>query len=88
MVNFNETVLDTSMSFGIKIDKQSVTWSDNVGLYVTDRHKMCFNNETCLLFPDQGFFKRETERSVLPHAVGCQSPSHNSDYMSILKGIL
>lgn len=74
------------MSFGIKINKESVTWSDNVGLDIAERHKMCFDNETCLIFPDQGFFKRETERSVLPHAVGCQLPSHNSHYMLILKG--
>ena len=61
----------------IKIGKQSVTWGhDHI------------DKETCLKFPEYGFFKRQSERSVLPHAIGCQPPSHNDAYMLVLQGNL
>ena len=57
---------------GIHIGKDAITWGDW--------------NEKCMIFPNGGFFKRENEKFVLPHAIGCQSPAFNSAYDLILKG--
>ena len=78
LANINDTLL------GIYIGKDAITWGDNynsagtldVGLW----------DEECMLFPDGAFFKRENERFVLPHAIGCQSPTNYLDYRSILQG--
>ena len=41
---------------------------------------------SCLVFPRWGFFRRPNEPSVLPHAIGCQSPSPVWNYMLVLLG--
>ena len=30
---------------------------------------------SCSIVPENGFFKRSNEQSVLPHAIGCQLPT-------------
>ena len=62
---------------GVKIGPDSIT----AGGFHLDK-------ETCLEFPDYGFFKRKNERWVLPYAIGCQSPTANSNYTSVLLGLL
>ena len=59
----------------VKIGKESVTWGD---LY-DDLTKI-----TCLKY---GFIKRQSEQSVLPHAIGCKPPSENWEYISVLRGL-
>ena len=62
---------------GVKIGPDSITWG---GFH--------FDKETCLEIPNAGFFKRKNERWVLPYAVGCQSPTDNWNYTSVLLGLL
>ena len=69
----------------VRIGKESITWGDKFSLEhsgeIMDRW-----GEKCLVVPEQGFFKRPNERFVLPHAIGCQSPTDYRDYISILQG--
>ena len=58
-------------------------------LAIADRHFAAttkIDPNTCLRFPRNGFYKRSNEKSVLPHAIGCQRPSHYWDYQSVLEG--
>ena len=57
------------------IGENSITWGDDVR-----------DSYTCLMFPENGYYRRENEQSKLPHAIGCQSPMTVSDYQSILQG--
>ena len=79
MINVNDP-------FGyVRIGKESITWGDKFAL----EHPGEIRNQSggkCLIVPEQGFFKRPNERFVLPHAIGCQSPTDNHDYISILQG--
>ena len=59
----------------VKISKDSITWGG-------EKRDM----KTCLTFPEYGFYKRSNEKSVLPHAIGCQRPSATSNYGSVLLG--
>ena len=61
----------------VKIGPDSITWGG-----------LDLDKETCLTFPEYGFFKRKNERWVLPYAVGCQSPTDNWNYTSVLQGLL
>ena len=60
---------------GVKIGQDSITWG-----------KEERDPKTCLTFPQHGFYKRSNEKSVLPHAIGCQRPSATWDYRSVLEG--
>ena len=59
----------------IQIGRDSITWG---GWF--------FDKEICLFLRNDGFYKRKNETFVLPHAVGCQVPTLNEEYVSILKG--
>ena len=61
----------------ILIEKDSITWGYNVW----ERFPVCKR------FPEKGFFRRESELRVLPHAIGCQSPMSVKEYQLILKGL-
>ena len=60
---------------GVQIGQDSITWG-----------KEERDSKTCLTFPQNGFYKRSNEKSVLPHAIGCQRPSTFWDYRSVLEG--
>ena len=62
---------------GIQIKQDSLIWGGEFQ-----------DEETCLWLPWNGFFKRENESFVLPHAVGCQTPTLTSDYVHSLKGFV
>ena len=57
----------------ILIGRDSITWGNNIA-------------ESCLSFPESGYYRRKNEQRVLPHAIGCQSPMYVSDYQLILQG--
>ena len=57
------------------INEDSITWG-----------RKELDQETCLVFRQNGFFKRPNQSSVLPHAIGCQSPSTLSQYKQVLRG--
>ena len=57
------------------INEDSITWGEDE-----------LDEETCLVFPKNGFFKLPNQSSVLPHAIGCQSPSTLSQYKQVLRG--
>ena len=76
----NISVTNRLVNFGeellfVNISKDSITWGEEE-----------IDPNTCLRFPRNGFYKRSNEKSVLPHAIGCQRPSDNSDYRSVLIG--
>ena len=79
LANVNDTLLSTY------IGQNAITWGKNYD--VTGAVKDIWNGK-CMLFPDGGFFKRENERFVLPHAIGCQPPTNNYEYDLILQGIV
>lgn len=66
---------DYSDFLDLKINEDSITWGEDK-----------LDEETCLVFPENGFFKRPDQSSVLPHAIGCQSPSTLSQYKQVLRG--
>ena len=60
----------------IEITEDSVTWGGKNN-----------NKENCtFIFPEEGFYRRSNEQSVLPHAIGCQPPSYNYFYRLLLQG--
>ena len=59
----------------MKINEDSITWGDD--------H---LDTDTCLVFPEFGFFRRLNESSVLPHVIGCQLPSTSDQYEQLLLG--
>ena len=78
LANVNDTVI------GVRIGRESITSGSEHQLYQTGKMGNDENGE-CLAFPLNGYFKRENERFVLPHAIGCQSPVLNLEYALVLK---
>ena len=72
MANVDETLL------GVRIGKNSITWGD----LIEDN----YDGEACLPISKYGFYKRQNEPFVLPYAVGCQPPTFNHKYSSLLTG--
>ena len=70
----------------VQIGKKSITWGGDDFYLKYSGEIEEQRGEKCLVVPEQGFFKRPNERFVLPHAIGCQSPTENRDYISILQG--
>ena len=70
-----ETNSLSTRELGISTNKNSVTWG---GYY--------FDEELCMEIPRAGYFRRDNEQAVLPHAIGCQAPTHLDEYITILKG--
>ena len=60
---------------GFSISKNSVTWGGS-----------SFDSTLCMDIPRVGYYRRDHEQAVLPHAIGCQVPTRPDDYISILKG--
>ena len=58
--------------------KNSITWGN-----LKDQN---FDGEACLPISEYGFYKRQNEPFVLPYAVGCQAPTLNHNYSSVLQG--
>ena len=90
MIDVNDAVVYTNIpNIGIlyvRIGQESITWGDNkFDLERSGEIKERWGTK-CLIVPEHGFFKRPNERFVLPHAIGCQSPTQNQDYISILQG--
>ena len=77
LINFGESLGDTFSD--IEITKDSVTLGERE-----------LNIDNCsFTFPERGYYRRSNERSVLPHAIGCQPPSFNwgmGGYGSVLLG--
>jgi len=93
LANLNDTLLATGFSAWIKIGESSLTWEGQT----TDLN--CLNScpeknweeylncrDKCIL-RQCGVFRRADEQLVLPHAIGCQSPTYNGDYSQVLKGL-
>ena len=71
----------------VLIGEESITWGDIT--FELERYSGEIKERLgrkCFIFPEYGLFKRPNERFVLPHAIGCQSPTDNDDYISILQG--
>ena len=66
---------DIERRLGISISKNSVTWGGS-----------SFDETLCMDIPRFGYYKRDHEQAVLPHAIGCQAPTRPDEYISILKG--
>ena len=81
LANVNDTLLD------VKIGKDSITW-DNESADTFRKGYLSYTSDgmKCILFPENGFFKRSNEATVLPHAIGCQTPTDNSHYKVKLQG--
>ena len=60
---------------GLSIRKDYVTWGGS-----------SFDWTLCMDIPKLGYYRRDHEQAVLPHAIGCQAPTRPDEYVSILKG--
>ena len=60
---------------GISTTTNSVTWGGS-----------SFDEELCMDIPGAGYFRRDHEQAVIPHAIGCQAPTHIDEYIAILEG--
>ena len=84
LANVNDTLLD------VKIGKDSITWDNEFADTSDTKHDgyLSYTSDgmKCILFPENGFFKRSNEATVLPHAIGCQTPTDNSHYKVKLQG--
>ena len=77
LINFGESLGDDFSD--IEITRDSVTWGERE----PDEKNCSFT------FPGSGYYRRSNERSVLPHAIGCQAPSYvwgMEGYRMILRG--
>lgn len=59
---------------GVTVGNESITWDGLV-----------YDYKLCDTFPKEGYFRRENEQIVLPHAIGCEAPKATSEYINILK---
>ena len=60
---------------GIRATQNYVTWG-----------QISFDKSLCIELPEYGYIRRDYEPAVLPHAIGCQAPTHIDEYIAILKG--
>ena len=84
MINVNDTFVSNIFGDYVRIGKESVTWGEQFS--IEHSGEIIGRRRKCLVFPENGNFKRPNERFVLPHAIGCQSPTDYRDYISILQG--
>ena len=62
-------------NFGINTTPDSVTWDG-----------WSYDVELCMKIPGAGYYRRDHEQAVSPHAIGCQAPTRLDEYITILKG--
>ena len=61
--------------FRIRATKNYLTWGHTR-----------FDHSLCIDIPEFGYYRRDHEQAVLPHAIGCQAPTRPDEYIATLKG--
>ena len=59
---------------GVTFRNDSITWGESG-----------YDDVLCNYVP-YGYFRRQNEQLVLPHAIGCQNPTVNQEYRLFLQG--
>ena len=60
---------------GVVFRTDSITWGGEK-----------YDDVLCTNVPSNGFYRRQNEQAVLPHAIACQNPTHVLQYAHSLQG--